>query len=124
MRPDGLQALVKGDDRAAERLQRQGAGHVRQLDQPLGPGECEGPDRGQSARAVDQGESLLSLQRDRRETGASQRLTAGQALSPIAGLALADQDQGQVGERGQVAAGPDGAALGDDRVHLMIEEIA
>jgi len=37
---------------------------------------------------------------DRRETGVPQRLAAGQALSPIAGLTLADQDQGQVGERG------------------------
>ena len=118
-----LEAFVEGNLGAAQGLQRHGPCHVGELDQAFGPDERQGADPGHAARAVDQGQPLLGLEGDRGEAGAAQRLGPRQPLPVIPGLALADQDQGQVRQRGEVPARPDGAPLGDDRVHPAVQQL-
>jgi hypothetical protein len=92
-------------------------GGVRRLPahERVGEGECG--DRGVGLRAVDQGEPLLGLERHRREAGAGERLAAGQAARRVLGLALACEDEREVGQRREVAARAHAPLLRHHRVH-------
>ena len=49
-------------------------------------------------------------------------MRAGQALAAIDGLAFADDAEREVGERGEVAGGADGALRGDHGMHAAIQQ--
>ena len=113
VRPDDLDVAVEGPRRALEDLQGQGGHHVGLPGHDPSPLGGLGPDGGDELGAVDEGEALLDGQRDRGEVV---------ALEDVLGLApprrrrphlpLAHEAEGEVGEGGEVAAGPDGALLG------------
>ena len=86
------------------------------------PGEHERPDRGHELGAVDQRQALLGGEHERLQAGAAQSLGAGHHLAVQLDHALADQRQGQVCERCQVAAGAQRAARRHHRVHARGEQ--
>ena len=55
--------------------------------------------------------------------GARQRGAPGQPLAAEEGLALADEDQREVGQRGEISRGADAASLGDDRDDAAVEHV-
>ena len=104
------------------------AGHVGDPGQVPGADQGVGQQGGADLRAVDEGETLLGLQLVRREMDASKGRPTTERLGPAAGrgvrigsrtanegMAFADHDQGQMCERGQVAAGADAALLRNRR---------
>jgi len=116
-----VNALVEGQRRAVQRLQAQAAGDVGDLAQPLGVVSLQRADRAHHRRAVGQGQPLLGRQRDRLESGAGQRLATGQDRALVFGLALADQGQTHVCQRGEIAARAERSLLRDDRMHARVQ---
>jgi hypothetical protein len=106
-------------DRAQQRVDGHGGGDVGGAGQPLGAGEREGEHGGGALRAVDQREPFLRPERHRREPGPLQRLAAGHAVD---GFAFADEDQGEMRQRREVAAGAHRAAARHARMDAAIEQ--
>ncbi len=75
--------------------------------------EGQGGGRGGDGRAVDQGESVASVQGEGAQPGGGQRLAGRHPLAVQVGVAPAAQGLGGVGERDEVAARADGAVAGD-----------
>ena len=75
-RSERLDLRPEADARALERLDREGAGDVRNLREPAGPHERERADRAHELRAVDEREPFLGLQADGLEARVSERLRA------------------------------------------------
>ncbi len=73
-------------------------------------GQRQGTDRRHELGAVQQGESFLGLQLHRLQTGGGQGLRAGEHGARHVRLALADDDQGQVGKRREVPGGAHASA--------------
>ena len=65
--------------------------------------EFEAADGQHRLCAIDQADAFLRMQDDGLDAGAAQRFAAGQDCAAELGLAFADQDEGDVGERSQVA---------------------
>ncbi len=72
--------------------------------------------------AVDQGEPLLGSQDERLEPDACERLSAGDQLAVDPCLALADEWQRQVRQRGEIAARPHRATARNVRQHPGAEQ--
>ena len=106
VRPGGLDARVERDVGALERLEGQGADDV---------GERASRRASATARAPTAVMSCVPLMRERPSFGSSTSgarpaarlgLGAGDAASVVHRLALADEDQGEVGERREVPLAP------------------
>ena len=93
------------------------------LRQPLRPHETERAERRHELRAVHEREAFLRLQPDRLEPDRVERGGAGQQPAVDPGLALADQRQGEVGERGKVAARAHRAAARDVREDAAVQAL-
>ncbi len=125
MRPEHLDPLVVGAVGAEQRLDRQGAGHVRRLHQHLGVVHREGQQRLHRLGAVDQRQPLLRGQRQRLEAMLGQHLggrPAGQRVTGRPQPSLADQRLGQVRELGQVARSTHRALTRDHRQQVEGEQ--
>jgi hypothetical protein len=75
-------------------------------------------------RAVDERDALLGVEAEGFEVGFLEGLGAGQEAALIFGFAFSDEDQGHVGERGEVSAGSDAASGGDSRGDAFVEQAA
>ncbi len=91
-------------------------------DETQGLREREAGDGGHQLRAVDQGEALLGLERDRTQAHGGERLATGQPAAFVDALALADQSQREVGQGGEIAAGPDGSLRGHERMDTPVQQ--
>ena len=116
-----MDARVEGHVGALERVERQRADHVGALHQAAGVREREPAHGGDELGAVDERQALLGLEDERRESGGPQRLGRGHKAPLDEALALADEHERQVRERGEVAARAHRALRGDDRVHAPVE---
>ena len=118
-----MDAGVEGCPGAAKGLQAQGGDLVGQGHQALQPGDCEVAQGSDELGAVNEGQAFLGLQHHRREAGLLQGRPAG--LRPLGspGEALAYQQQGHVGQRGQVAAGTHTALAGDHGRDVPIQAL-
>jgi hypothetical protein len=121
--PEGEQVGGECAVGAEQRLDRHRRGDVGDAEQrpEVGAGEDEHPE--DPVGAVDQRQALLGGQPQRLQSGRGERLGAPEA-APVGGLrlALADEDEGAVGERGEIAAGAERAVLGDDRGDPGVEQ--
>jgi len=72
-------------------------------------------------RAVDERQPLLRAERHRGKPRLLQRRAAGHPLALVHRLALADQREREMGQRGEITTRADGAALGDDRGDARVE---
>ena len=73
--------------------------------------------------AVDQGQAFLGGQFHHRNAGLFHGFGARHSFALIPGLAFAQHYQHHVAQGSQVAAGAQGALLGDDRMNALIEHI-
>ena len=73
-------------------------------------------------RAVDERQALLRLEHDGLEPGAASACAGRHAPALEDALALADERERQVGERGEIAARADRALRRDERVDAAVEQ--
>ena len=117
MRARRDQLVGEGGTGAEHRLEAHGADDVGGQRQPQRVVVRERPDPRHELRAVEEGQALLRPERERLEAGARQRLAPGGRPCPVDGrLALADEHEGDVRQRGEVARRAEAAARRDDRV--------
>ncbi len=121
--PRGVDARVEGDVGALEGVEGQGTDDVGRASQAPGLGHREAADRGHELRPVDEGQPLLRLEHERAEAGGAEAVGAREPALLEDALALADQDEGEVGERGEVAARADRALRRDDRVDAAVQQL-
>ena len=96
---------IEWTDRSAQRIDRQRRGDIGRARQA---GDARQRQRGNSRRhlrAVDERQSFFRAERDPAEPVFAQRLGGGPRLPPVPHLAFADEDERDVGQRRQVAAG-------------------
>ena len=118
MRPGRDELLVEGRRRAEHRLQAHRPDHIGRAGQPHGVMVGEGPDAGHQLGAVEQRQSLLGAEGDRCQAGAvERRATRLRVGAGDAGRALADEDERDVRQRGEIARCAQAAVRRDDRVH-------
>src|SRR5581483_6990816 len=103
--------------------QRHRARDVGRLRKAARADEAEGAERGHELRSVDERQALLRQQRRRREARTLERVPSRQPLAVEPRLTLADQREGEMGERGKVAARADRAPARDDRKHAAVEAL-
>ena len=77
-------------------------------------GYGEAKERRRRLRAVDEREPFLRRQRDRLQSGARQRRCARFARGFVPRFAFADEDERQVGQRREIAAGANRSARRHD----------
>ena len=110
MGPGGVNPRFERRNRAAQRVDGQRGDDVGGAGQ-TGRGVHGQRQHGRRGLgAVDQRQSFLGRRPYRREAGCAQRLAGGPPGRAVPHVAFADQGQGDVRERRQVAAGPDRAA--------------
>ncbi len=122
MRPGGVDAGVERHVGALERVEGEGAHHVRAADEAQRLGDGEAAHRGHELGPVDEGEALLRLEDERDRPYRAQGVGGGQAAALEDALALADEGEREVGEGREVPARPDRPLRGDDGVDAAIDE--
>jgi len=85
--------------------------------------QSEGCDGTHDRRAVDQGEPLLRGETDGMQSGTTQCLAAGHSPVMVQGFPFTEQDETQVGQRREVAAGAEGPLFGNDGDHIGGEQV-
>ena len=112
MRARGMDALVESCRCSEQGFERHGSGEIGEL------GHAEGARRAQAAHgcghglgAIEQRESFLGFEVNG-AMPASRRAQRPDALALVEDFAFADQGEGEVGERREVAAGADRALDG------------
>ncbi len=121
MRPRGVYALIEGDGRAEQGLERHGACDVGEAGEPCGAPERERTHSGERLSSIEEREAFLGFEADWFDAGASQRDAAGHTLAAVDRLAFADDAERQVGQRGKIAGGADRAFRRDHGVHAAIQ---
>jgi hypothetical protein len=122
MRPRRDQLLGEGGARAEHGLQAHGPHHVGGERESQRVVVGERPDARHELRAVQQRQALFGSESDGLQPGPSQRLRPGTRPGAVdRRLSLADEDEGEVGERGQVARRAEAAARGNHRVDGPVE---
>ena len=97
-----------------ERVERQRGGHERGVEQLEGVRDGEGEIRGHQGGAVDQRDPFLLGEIERDDSVVDERRRRREPRAVRADeLPLADQREGDVGERGEVAGRPDRPLGGD-----------
>ena len=93
------------------------------LREPARPHHAERAERRHELRAVDEREAFLRCEPRRFETGRCERIRSRQQLAVVPGLPFADQRQGEMGERREVATRTDRAAARHVRQHAAHEAL-
>ena len=105
-----VNARVERRVAAGEPVDRQCADHDRRVEQSLGAEQSVERQRQAQLRAVDQRESFLGLERERRKTRGRADVVPSRRRPPCSRFAFTDQAQRQMRERREVARGADRAA--------------
>lgn len=117
-----VDAFVEGGGRATEGVEGEGAGGVRGFEEVLGIEESEAAGGEHGLSAVDERDAFLGLEGKGFDAGGGEGIGTGESLSVVEGGAFTDEDEGDVGEGGEVAAGADAAAGGGDGGDAFVEE--
>ena len=112
VRPGRVDSWIERLERAAEPIDRQRRGNVGGGREARGAGARQCGDRGGRLGTVDQREPFFRLERHRCDAGLAEGIGAGHERGAVADrrLSFADEDECQVRERREVAAGADGPA--------------
>ena len=119
---DLLNAFVERTVAALDRVGGHGAGHKRRGQDVLRAERRGQRQRGGHLGAVEQGKAFLRRQTDRFGARFGQRLDRWYQPASEVGLALAEQHAREMGERGEVAGGADGALRRNAGVDLVLEQ--
>ena len=114
MRPGQLVGRRERDVRPEQRLDAHRRRDAGRPDEPVGVGEQERPDRAHQLGPVEEREALLGLEDERLEADLAQGDERRHVLAADLDPAAADERQGEVGERRQVAGRADRALLRHD----------
>src|SRR5690349_11015227 len=98
-----MNALVKGQGRAVERLQAEATGNISRLAEALGTHGLQYAERTHDRRAIGQRQALLSGERHRLQASATQGLSTRYHFTPILRFPQGNEGKAHVGERRQVA---------------------
>ena len=133
VRADRLDSRIERPPRAFRRFHRHRPGDVGDASQLLGADQGVGQNGRADLGSVDERQSLLGLRPIRFQVDAPQgrasahRLSAfGHRLSAIGrgtndeGVSLTHDDEGQMGQRREIAGSADAALLGDGRHHAAV----
>ena len=107
--------------RALQRLEGERARDVRRPGESLRPNDRQRADGGHELGPVDERQAFLGLQLDRLEAGADERLGPREDVAVDLRVALADQREREVRERGEVARRADGAPARHERGHARVQ---
>ena len=99
-----VNAGIEGGGRAHQRFEGHGSGYIGEMRDAQRAGDGESADGGHGLGAVEQGQALLGGKGERLQAGAAEGFSAGQAGTLMEGFTLADDDQGEMSERSQIAA--------------------
>ena len=119
-----MEARVEGGGSATEGFHREGGCGLGGVEEGLERGELEAAEGEHGLGAVEQRDAFLGLKREGRETSGGETLGGGEDSAVVVGEAFADEDEGHVGEGGEVAAGSDAAARRNDGRDVVIEKVA
>ena len=122
MRLGGEQALVEVFRVAFQRHHVERGNARGQLQQVLGAGIGQAGQGGHHCGAVHQRQGFLRAQGQRRPTEFFMHVCRAAPLALVHHLALAAEGGGDVGQRGQVAAGTDRTFFRDQRQHIEFEK--
>ena len=119
---DRIEARIERHVAAERRVHAHRAGDQGAIEHGLRPEQADQRKRGRDLGAVQQRQALLGAERERPRADAGERLGRRHDGAAEAGLALADQDAGEVGERRQVARRADRSLGRDHRQGVVLEE--
>jgi hypothetical protein len=117
-----MDALVEGGGRATEGVEGEGAGGVGGIEEVFGIEEGETASGEHGLGAVDEGDAFLGLEGEGCDAGGGEGIGTGEALALVEGGAFSNEDESDMGEGGEVAAGADAAAGRSDGGDAMVEE--
>src|SRR5882672_211926 len=117
-------ARVECGGASAQRVKRECRGHVGGVDENLRLAQSERQERQHSLRSVQQRDSFLRLEHERRDARLAQRLAPRNALAVENSFALADDYLRQVRQRREIAGCPYGALRGNHRMDAMFQHRA
>src|SRR5438105_14426962 len=120
VRPGVLQPQIEGGRSALERLETHRAGNIRHATEPLGAKNGEPTDCVHGLRAVEQSESLFCFEMLGLKPGATKCFAAFHSFTLKKRLAFADQTQGEMSERGEIATGADRTFFWNDRIEAAV----
>src|SRR3984893_1097500 len=121
VRPGVLQTQIEGGRSALERLKAHRAGNIGQATEPLGAENREPTNCVHGLRAVEQSESLFCFEMLGLKPGATKCFAAFHSFTLKKRLAFADQTQGEMSERGEIATGADRSFFWNDRIEAAVE---
>ena len=120
---DGVDAGVEGGKEGGEGLHGHGGGDVGQLGPPIQVVPHQGADGGHALGAVDEGQALLGQQMVGLDAGPRHGLGPGELLPLIPGFPPAQDHQGHMGQRRQIARRAQGALAGHHGGHALVEHV-
>src|SRR5580698_4551529 len=122
MRTGRVNTLVEGSWCSAQSFERHGSGEVEEFGDAESAIECERSRCGHRLRAVEEREPFLGFKSEWLDSGGLQSASGSSALALMDDIAFADESEGQMRERSEIAAGSDGAACRNDRVNAVIQQ--
>ena len=125
MGTQGLQVGGENSVDAAESLDSHGGGQVSRRDEDVEVGEGHDQLAEHTVGPVDEGQPLLLTQRDRGQSGLG-KTSGGVDLTTVGGQdsPFPGEDEGTVGQRGEVARTPKGPVFPDDRHQPRVEQVS
>ena len=120
-----MDARIEGMHGPAKAVDRECCRDVGGAGEPLGAGDGQRADRSRGLRAVDEREPFFWSERNRRQPRGRERVASAPHCRIVThrGLALADEHERKVRERGEVAARAHRPAAWHPRVNAMVQEV-
>ncbi len=106
---------------AAKGVKRKRRGDIGGVGEDVGVIESEAEKSKHALGAVEKRETFLGFKRNGRDGGALEGFGAGEFFCFVDGFAFADDDVGQMSERGEIAGGSDGALAGEYWMDACVE---
>src|SRR5438876_6416497 len=122
VRPGVLQTQIEGGRSALKGLEAHRAGNIGHAAEPLGAKNGEATNSVHGLRAVEQSESLFCFEMLGLKPGATKCFAALHSFTLKKRLAFADQAQGEMSERGEIATGADRSLFWNDRMEAAVEQ--
>src|SRR5215831_15250647 len=118
-----MNALVKSQCRAVERLQAETTSNIGRLAEALGTHSLQHAERTHDRRAIGQRQALLGGERHRLQAGAPQRRSAWENFTCVLRFTHANEGQAHVREWRQITAGAERTLVWNDRMHAAVEHL-
>ena len=119
-----MNALVEGLRRPFQCFQRHGARQIRQIQQLPGAPAADESGCQRGLRSVQECEPFLGLKLERFQTDRLESLAPGDLSGLAEDFTFSDQNQRQMGHRSEISTGAHAASTRNDRIEMMIQQLA